>query len=71
REPHRVAYFLQELAAEFHSLWNRGHEDPTLRFLLAENESLTRSRTALVRGVCLVIASGLQVMGVTPVEEMR
>ena len=71
REPHRVAYFLQELAAEFHGLWNMGHEDPTLRFLLAENESLTRSRTALVRGVCIVIASGLQVMGVTPVEEMR
>jgi len=70
-EPHRIAFFLQEVAAAFHGLWNRGRDDATLRFLLAEDPPLTLARLALVQGVATVIASGLAVMGVEPVEEMR
>jgi arginyl-tRNA synthetase len=70
-EPHRIAFYLQDLAAEFHMLWNRGKEEPSLRFLLAEEPELTKARLALVQGVKHVIASGLKVFGVEPVEEMR
>jgi arginyl-tRNA synthetase len=69
-EPHRVAFFLQEVAAQFHLLWTKGKDDATLRFLIAGDEELTLARLALVRGVALVIASGLAVFGVEPVEEM-
>ncbi len=69
-EPHRIAYYLQDLAAAFHGLWNIGNADPDARFL-ADDEALTRARLALVRAVALVIASGLAVLGVEPVEEMR
>jgi arginyl-tRNA synthetase len=71
REPHRVAYYLNDVAAGFHGLWNKGNEDVGLRFIIADNEALTRSRLALVRAVAVVIVSGLAVMGVKPVEEMR
>ena len=71
REPHRIAYYLNDVAASFHGLWNKGNEDVGLRFIIADNEALTRSRLALVRAVAVVIASGLAVMGVKPVEEMR
>jgi arginyl-tRNA synthetase len=70
-EPHRVAYFLTELAAAFHGHWNRGNEDARLRFIIADDRELTRARVALVRAIAIVIADGLNVMGVTPVEEMR
>ena len=69
-EPHRVAFYLQEVAAQFHILWNKGRDEATLRFILASEPALTRARLALVRGVALVIASGLAVIGVEPVEEM-
>jgi len=69
-EPHRVAYYLQDLAAAFHGLWNKGNSDPDARFLV-DDEAVTRARLALVRGLALVIASGLAVLGVEPVEEMR
>jgi arginyl-tRNA synthetase len=69
-EPHRIAFFLQEVAAEFHLLWTKGKDDATLRFLVAADPDLTRARLALVRAVALVIASGLAVFGVEPVEEM-
>jgi arginyl-tRNA synthetase len=71
REPHRIAYFLNEVAAEFHVLWNKGNEDMSLRFIVPNNPALTLSRLALVRAMAVVIASGLSVMGVKPVEEMR
>ena len=71
REPHRIAYYLNDLAAEFHGLWNKGNDDVSLRFIIADNEALTRSRLALVRATAVVIASGLAVMGVQPVEEMH
>ncbi len=70
-EPHRVAFYLYDLASEFHAQWNRGNDDDTLRFIVAADEELTAARLALVRAVAVVIASGLGVMGVVPVEEMR
>ena len=70
-EPHRIAFYLGELATEFHSLWNKGKDDTSLRFILENDRDLTLARLALVKGVAFVIASGLQVIGVVPVEEMR
>jgi arginyl-tRNA synthetase len=69
-EPHRIAFFLQEVAAQFHLLWTKGKDEATLRFLVAADPELTCARLALVRAVALVIASGLAVFGVEPVEEM-
>jgi arginyl-tRNA synthetase len=69
-EPHRIAFYLQEVASQFHILWNKGRDDATLRFILAADPVLTRARLALVRGVAIVVASGLAVIGVEPVEEM-
>ncbi|WP_262691365.1 arginine--tRNA ligase [Kordiimonas aestuarii] len=70
-EPHRIAFFLYDLASEFHTFWNKGNEDQSLRFIIEGDEAVTRARMALVRAVALVIASGLSVLGVTPLEEMR
>ncbi len=71
-EPHRIAYYLLDVSGLFHALWTKGtREDASLRFLNEQDLGLTRARLALVRGLALVIASGLEVMGVTPVEEMR
>ena len=69
-EPHRIAFYLHDLASAFHSLWNRGHDDAALRFLV-EDAGLSNARLALARAVGQVIANGLGVMGVTPVEEMH
>ena len=71
REPHRIAFFLHDLAGDFHVLWNRGRDDSTLRFLRADEPEATQARLALVAATAGVIRSGLAVMGVTPVEEMR
>jgi arginyl-tRNA synthetase len=71
REPHRIAFFLQDLASDFHVLWNRGRDDATLRFIRAEEPEATRARLALVAATSVVLRSGLAVMGVEPVEEMR
>ncbi len=70
-EPHRVAFYLNDLAASFHGLWNMGKDNTQLRFIVEGDRELTRARMALIRGVSLVIASGLEIFGVTPVEEMR
>jgi arginyl-tRNA synthetase len=70
-EPHRVAFYLQEVAASFHHLWTAGKENTSLRFIDEANAALTKARLALVRAVALVIASGLNVIGVEPMEEMR
>ena len=70
-EPHRLAFFLYDLAAAFHGLWNKGKEDPSLRFIVAGDVASTRARLALVRAAGLVIASGLGIFGIEPVEEMR
>ncbi len=70
-EPHRIAFYLQDLAASFHGLWTRGKDDTALRFLQADNEALSAARLAMVRAVLIVIGSGLATIGVTPIEEMR
>ncbi|WP_366555989.1 arginine--tRNA ligase [Aquibaculum sediminis] len=70
-EPHRIAFYLHEVAAAFHGLWTKGKEDTTLRFLVPEDPELTGARLALLQGMAAVIASGLLIFGVEPVEEMR
>jgi len=70
-EPHRIAYYLHDVAAAFHGLWTKGREQTDLRVIVDDNRPLTEARLALVNGVRIVIASGLELMGVTPVEELR
>lgn len=70
-EPHRVAFYLYELAGEFHALWNRGNDLPELRFLQEGDSSATQAKIALIRSVSIVISAGLGILGVTPAEEMR
>ncbi len=70
-EPHRVAYYLYDLASQFHGLWTKGNRDAELRFIHPDDPVLTLARLALLRGVATVIAGGLGVLGVTPLEEMR
>lgn len=71
REPHRVAFYLMDLAAAFHALWNLGKERLDLRFIQDDDRDGTLARLALIRAAATVIASGLDVIGVTPEEEMR
>jgi len=71
QEPHRIAFYLYDLAGDFHMLWNRGRDDSTLRFLQADRKAETLARVALVAATAITIRSGLHVLGVTPVEEMR
>ena len=70
-EPHRIAFYLYDLASEFHSLWNKGNDDPGLRFVIEGNQALTLARLSLVRALALVIAEGLELLGVEPLKEMR
>lgn len=71
REPHRIAYYLMEVAADFHALWNAGRDDATLRFIQDEDKSGTMARLALVEATACVIRSAMTILGVEPVEEMR
>ncbi|MFL5032550.1 MAG: arginine--tRNA ligase [Xanthobacteraceae bacterium] len=70
-EPHRVAFYLYELASQFHALWTRGKDVPYLRFIIFDDPQITMARLALVQGVVTVIASGLSLLGVDAPEEMR
>ena len=70
-EPHRLAFYLYELASAFHALWNRGKDLPQLRFINAEDRVSTMARLTMVQAVALVISSGLGMLGVEPLEEMR
>jgi arginyl-tRNA synthetase len=70
-EPHRIAFYLYELASEFHSQWTRGRDAPHLRFIIQDDPQVTAARLALVQGVVTVIASGLAVLGVGAPAEMR
>jgi arginyl-tRNA synthetase len=70
-EPHRVAFFIHDLASACHSHWNRGKDQPQLRFVNEERRDLTCARLALVRSLTLVLASGLAILGVSAPEEMR
>jgi arginyl-tRNA synthetase len=69
-EPHRVAFYLYELASDFHGLWNKGNDDDSLRFLQGD-PAVSQAKIALARAVGVVICAGLGILGVTPVEEMR
>ena len=70
-EPHRIAFYLYELASEFHAQWNRGKDVPHLRFIIQNDPQMTVARLALVQGVVTVLASGLALLGVEAPEEMR
>ena len=70
-EPHRIAFYLYELASELHGLWNRGNGDHSLRFLQEGNPATSSAKIALIRATGVVISAGLAILGVTPVEEMR
>ena len=70
-EPHRVAFYLYELASEFHAHWTRGKDLPHLRFIIQNDRELTAARLALVQGIVTVLASGLALLGVEAPEEMR
>jgi arginyl-tRNA synthetase len=70
-EPHRIAFYLHELASAFHSHWNRGKEGPQLRFINETDRDLTCARLALVCALTSVLASGLSILGVSAPHEMR
>ena len=70
-EPHRIAFYLQDLASSFHSLWNLGKERPDLKFIIEEQKNVTMARVSMIRSCAFVIASGLDILGVRPEEEMR
>jgi arginyl-tRNA synthetase len=70
-EPHRVAFFLYDLAADLHGLWNRGNDEPSLRFLQEGDPATSAAKIALVRAATVVICAGLGILGVAPLDEMR
>ncbi|MGX0977164.1 arginyl-tRNA synthetase [Roseovarius sp. MBR-51] len=70
-EPHRVAFYLYDLASDLHALWNRGNDDGSLRFIQEGDVATSQAKIALARAVTVVISAGLGILGVTPAEEMR
>jgi arginyl-tRNA synthetase len=70
-EPHRIAFYLYDLASEFHALWTKGRDASHLRFIIENDADITIARLALVQGVVSVLASGLAVLGVHAPNEMR
>src|SRR2546423_3169149 len=70
-EPHRIAFYLYDLASEFHAQWTRGRDLPYLRFIINNDAEITKARLAMVQGVVSVLASGLAVLGVHAPTEMR
>jgi arginyl-tRNA synthetase len=70
-EPHRIAFYLYDLASEFHALWTKGRDLPYLRFIIKDDADLTKARLAMVQGVVSVLASGLAILGVHAPDEMR
>jgi arginyl-tRNA synthetase len=70
-EPHRIAFYLYDLASDFHALWTRGKDLPHLRFIINNDAGMTKARLAMVQGVVSVLASGLAVLGVQAPDEMR
>jgi arginyl-tRNA synthetase len=70
-EPHRISFYLYDLASEFHALWTKGKDSPHLRFIIQNDPKMTVARLALVEGVVTVLASGLGLLGVDAPEEMR
>jgi len=70
-EPHRVAFYLYDLASDLHALWNRGHDAPELRFIQEGDPATSQAKIALVKAASVVISAGLGILGVNPAEEMR
>ena len=70
-EPHRIAFYLYDLASELHALWNKGNEQPELRFLQEGNLATSQAKIALIRATAVVISNGLGILGVQPAQEMR
>jgi arginyl-tRNA synthetase len=70
-EPHRIAFYLYELASEFHALWTQGNASPHLRFIIQDDPLVTKARLVLVQGVATVLSSGLDLLGVSAPDEMR
>ncbi|MGR3493122.1 MAG: DALR anticodon-binding domain-containing protein, partial [Shimia sp.] len=70
-EPHRVAFYLYDLASDLHGLWAQGNGEESLRFIQPGKPATTQEKIALARAVSVVIAAGLGILGVTPVDEMR
>ena len=70
-EPHRIAFYLQELVSIFHFFWNEGKKDANLRFIIKENENLTKSRIYLILGLMKVLASALSIFNIKPLSEMK
>ena len=70
-EPHRIAFYLYELASEFHAFWSKGRDTPSLRFIDEENIDHSHAKIAIARSVAIVISNGLGILGVKPMEEMR
>ena len=70
-EPHRIAFYLYDLASEFHALWNKGNDLPNLRFIIKDDAGMTKVRLAMVEAVVLVLSSGLGILGVHAPEQMR
>ncbi len=69
-EPHRICYYLIELASEFHALWNKGKVDESLKFIHVDDTSLTKSKLALINSIMLTIKSGLNILSINPMEKM-
>ena len=69
-EPHRIAFYLLSLASHFHSLWNSGNEDPSLRFIIDDDQAITDARLMLVKATSLVIRAGLNMLSITALKEM-
>jgi arginyl-tRNA synthetase len=69
-EPHRISFYLYEIASEFHRLWSKGKELPQLRFIIEDNMELTRARLAFISAIRYCLANGLRILGVTPISEM-
>lgn len=70
REPHRISYYLYDLASEFHALWNKGNDRVDLRFIIDDNKEITLSRLAMITAFSKIIAAGLNILGVEPLNEM-
>ena len=70
-EPHRIAFYLYELAGDFHSLWNKGNENDELRFIQENDHKATNTKMAMISAVLVVISSGLGILGVKPATHMN
>ncbi len=70
-EPHRIAFYLQELSATFHALWNKGVENPDLKFIIPAKLEVTKSRIYLLMAIKIIIASGLDIFSIKALKELR